>query len=182
MPDNNELYRTRRLIARRLDRDDVDSMHAVYGNAAAMRWVDDGSPLDRGGCARWIDITLNNYARRGYGMVALVERNRGRVVGFCGIVHPGGQAEPEIKYALLESRWGQGFATEAVIGMLDFAANHLGLASMMATTAPENRASHRVLEKAGMIRAELRQEDDGTLTQVFRWRAPTGSGEAPSLD
>ena len=173
-----ELYRTGRLLVRRLHHGDVDDLHAVYGNAATMRWVGDGEPLDRDGCAHWIDVTHNNYARRGYGMSALVDAASGGVVGFCGIVHPGGQAEPEIKYALRQDCWGQGYATEAVIGMLDYAARSLGLTAIMATTAPENTASHRVLEKAGMVRAELVHEDDGSQTQVFRWRHTT-SERAP---
>ena len=47
-----------------------------------------------------------NYAKRGYGMFALEEKATGRVVGYCGIVHPGGQPEPEVKYALRRSHWG----------------------------------------------------------------------------
>jgi hypothetical protein len=31
-------------------------MHAVYGDASAMRWVGDGEPLERERCARWIDV------------------------------------------------------------------------------------------------------------------------------
>ena len=40
---------------------------------------------------------------------------------------------------------------------------------VIATTAPENEPSQRVLLKAGMQRAALRANDDGTFTQLFVW-------------
>jgi ribosomal-protein-alanine N-acetyltransferase len=165
------IYHTEHLLVRHITDEDVAAMHAVYGDAEAMRWVDDGQPLDREGCQRWIEVTKENYATRGYGMAALVLKQSGSVVGFCGIVHPGGQLEPEIKYALLQEYWGQGLATEAVEGMLAHAARHLGLQKVIATTAPENEASHRVLLKVGMSHLETTPQEDGSLTMTFVWQA-----------
>lgn len=165
------MFETARLRVRHLTDDDVAELSAVYGDAEAMRWVGDGQALTRAQCEEWLQVTRRNYARRGYGMSALVERSTGRVIGFCGLVHPGGQAEAEIKYALRRDAWGQGFASEAAAGMMAHAASALGLHEVIATTAPENLASHRVLLKAGLQRAELRDNDDGSQTQVFRWQA-----------
>ncbi|WP_425457840.1 GNAT family N-acetyltransferase [Arenimonas fontis] len=103
-----------------------------------------GEPLDRPGCEYWVEVTRRNYASRGYGMLALVERSSGTVVGFCGLVHPAGQAEPEIKCALRRDCWGKGFATEAATGLLGYA-RQLGLSDVIASTDPRNEASHRVL-------------------------------------
>lgn len=165
------IYETERLLVRHLNETDVDAMHAVYGDAMAMQWVDDGRLLDRDGCLRWIAVTKENRATRGYGMSALVLKESGAVVGFCGIVHPGGQSEPEIKYALLRDYWGQGLATEAVEGMLAYAAKHLGLRRVIATTAPENEPSHRVLLKVGMLHLETIRNVDGSPTKTFVWLA-----------
>jgi RimJ/RimL family protein N-acetyltransferase len=82
-------------------------------------------------------------------MLAMVQRESGAVVGFAGLVPPGGQPEAEIKYALHRSHWGKGFATEAAAALLAYGASQFGLAENIATTAPENKASHRVLLKAG---------------------------------
>lgn len=169
MNEPKAIYQTERLLVRRITDEDVDAMHAVYGDAGAMRWVDDGRPLDREGCQGWIEVTKENYATRGYGMSALVLKQSGSVVGFCGIVHPGSQLEPEIKYALSREYWGQGLASEAVEGMLAYAAKHLGLRRVIATTAPENEASHRVLLKVGMSHAETTRNEDGSYTKTFVW-------------
>ena len=44
---------------------------------------------------------------------------------------------------------------------------------MIATTAPENIASHRVLVNAGMVKGEFRNNEDGSYTQVFEYTAPS---------
>lgn len=55
--------------------------------------------------------------------------------------------------------------------MIKFGAEKLGLTEIIATTALENIASHRVLLKAGMCETEVRAEVDGFCTKVFRWEA-----------
>ncbi len=155
------LFTTERLLVRQIDHADIDDMFAVYGDAESMRWVGDGVPLPRDGCAHWVDVTRTNYEKRGYGMSALVLKTTGEVVGFCGLVHPGGQAEPEIKYALKRAFFGQGFASEAVIGMLRYGRETLGLRHIIATVAPENTVSLRVLQKAGMV--EVSRSADSVL-------------------
>lgn len=172
VPMNEVVFRTPRLIARRITSNDVEALLAVYGDADAMRWVGDGRPITRDECIQWVEVTKANYARRGYGMVALAESMTDALVGFIGLVHPGNQAEAEVKYALLRSCWGRGLATEAVIGILDYGRREHRLSRVIATTAPDNVASHRVLVKAGMERAELRANSDGTSTQVFVWHSP----------
>lgn len=169
--DGAVVFTTARLVGRRWVPADVDAVQAVYGDADAMRWVGDGEPITRSDSERWMEVTANNYRTRGYGMFALVDRTGGDVVGFCGLVHPGGQVEAEVKYALRRSHWGLGLATEAVVALLAYGASVHGLRQVIATTAPENEASHRVLLKAGLRKAELRDNDDGSQTQVFRWEA-----------
>ena len=145
---------------------------AVYGDADAMRYVGDGTPLSEGDADRWLDVTARNYARRGYGMFALEDRATGQLVGFAGLVHPGDQAEAEVKYALARAWWGRGLATEAVRHLLEGAATRYGLYDVIATVAPAHAASQRVLAKAGLTRRADRVHEDGTRTAVFGCRLP----------
>ena len=170
-PEGQVIFETPRLIGRHLVASDADDMLAVYGDAGAMRWVGDGEPLDRDRCVRWIDVTHRNYESRGYGMTALIDRATRDIVGFCGLVHPNGQVEAELKYALRRAYWGRGLATEGANGMLAYAASVLGLDHVIATAAPEHLVSHRVLMKAGLQRGPVRRNEDGSLTQLFAWRA-----------
>ncbi|MCA9278670.1 MAG: GNAT family N-acetyltransferase [Phycisphaeraceae bacterium] len=164
-------FSTERLIVRHLHTRDVDAMHAVYSDIDAMRWVDDGSPLDRETCVKWIAKTHENYERYGYGMCAIVLKDRtdtNEPIGFIGLVHPHGQALPELKYALRAAHWGKGLATEAARGMLEYGHRTLGLPEIIATIAPENAQSIRVVTKAGMTESSPRIEADGTRTLVYK--------------
>lgn len=164
------LFETERLRARLLTPADADALHAVYGDADAMRWVGDGQPLDLATCQRWIGVSQRNYARRGYGMSALELRSTGAVVGFCGIVHPGDQPHAELKYAFVRAQWGQGLATEVAQAMLAYGARAHRLYEIIATAAPDNAASRRVLAKAGMQHVDSHRYDDGSSTELYLWR------------
>ncbi|QDU68728.1 GNAT family N-acetyltransferase [Engelhardtia mirabilis] len=170
-----ELFTTQRLIVRELDFDDEESLFAVYSDPEAMRWVDDGQPIPRGDCTRWIEVTRRNYATRGYGMSAVVLAESGEVVGYCGLVHPGGQEEAEVKYAFLRAHWGAGLATETVTAMIEWGRERFGLRRVIATLSPENLASKRVLEKSGLASIEVRRDEDGSEVLVMAWEASTGA-------
>ncbi|MBB4125761.1 RimJ/RimL family protein N-acetyltransferase [Xanthomonas translucens] len=180
-----ELFRTARLIGRHLRLSDVDALFAVYGDAGAMRWVGDGEPLTHAQCVEWVAVSERNYRTRGYGMSALEDHADGETIGFCGLVHPGGQAEAELKYALRREYWGRGLATEAARAMLTHARDGLGLRHVIATAYPQNLASLRVLRKAGMQPAPPRIEADGTRICCFAWHtdalpaAEAARGAAP---
>lgn len=168
------LFTTPRLLARRWRDSDYDRLLAVYGDEDAMRWVGDGSPLTPEDAVRWLEVTRTNYSARGYGMFALESSATGEIIGFMGIVHSGGQTEAEVKYALAREYWGLGLATEALRAMPEYGERVHGLTCMIATTAPANTASHRVLLKSGFIHRELRDNADGSVTRVFEWHVSAG--------
>lgn len=163
------LFETPNLQIRKLVPADFEDMYSVYSDPLAMRWVDDGQPIGRSECQDWIGVTQRNYLDRGYGMSVIVESATGCVVGFCGLVHPRGQEVAEIKYALKQNYWGRGYATEAATAMLVYGRNVLGLNQIIATIAPENIASQRVLEKAGMHIVGDTRDVDGTVTRRLAW-------------
>lgn len=166
------VFETERCAIRRWRDTDLPDLMAVYGDADAMRWVGDGQPITESGCREWLAVTRRNYEKRGYGMFAVEFKTEAGVIGFCGIVHPGGQEAAEVKYAYLRRFWGQGIATEVLRGLIDYGDRAHGITRLIATTAPENCASHAVLSKAGMIRGALRRNEDGTDTQLFEYEAP----------
>lgn len=174
------LYTTPRLEVHSVADGDEEAFLAVYGDADAMRWVDDGRPITPDECAQWVRVTRANYIERGYGMSRLEltgSPDGAQLVGFCGLVHPNDQAEVEVKYALLRQHWGRGLATEALGGMLKYGERAFEIREVIATSAPENRASHRVLEKNGFVPLEIRIGEVGDRTQVHRWRTPRRAPE-----
>ena len=170
-----QVFKSERLLCRRWLPEDFESLFAVYSDPEAMRYVGDGEPITQSACQEWFKVTESNYAKRGYGMFTLLERESGLVVGFAGLVHPGDQTEPEIKYALRRSHWGRGLASELVPQLLVYGARSHAMRRVMATVAPGNLASQRVLAKAGMSLHRHRTNTDGSTTLVFEWLAQSAA-------
>ncbi|RIH90429.1 Acetyltransferase (GNAT) domain protein [Calidithermus terrae] len=143
---------TRRLLLRRLEPRDAPALLAVFGDPEAMRFSDHGV-RDLPWVEGWLAGCLESYRQRGFGPYAVVERESGEVVGYCGLTHHpdlGGRPEVALGYRLARSRWGRGYASEAVAALLAYAIHTLRLRRVVAQIDPHNPASVRVAEKAGM--------------------------------
>lgn len=161
------LFSTARLVARRLVIDDVPAMLAIYGDLETVRYVGDSKPITEEECVAWISVTDKNFEKRGYGMVGFEELATGQIIGCGGIVHPGQQVEPEVKYAFRRDKWGQGFATEAVPALIAHARKEWNVRDLIATVDPENQVSQHLLTKMGFRHVDDRIDEDGFATQVW---------------
>lgn len=74
--------------------------------------------------------------------------------------------EMEVGYSVSYVNWGKGFATEALMGLLDYTRNLFAPPLIVAFTDPENFASQRVLQKSGFVKngTEFIYEHD-----LIRW-------------
>ena len=79
--------------------------------------------------------------------VFLVTRN-GTIMGACGVAVADPNA-PELGYWLGVPYWGQGFVTEALHAVIDFAFSEFEHSALHAGARVTNPASRRVLEKCG---------------------------------
>jgi RimJ/RimL family protein N-acetyltransferase len=79
--------------------------------------------------------------------VFLIVRN-GTIMGACGVAVADPNA-PELGYWLGVPHWGQGFATEALHAVIDFAFSEFEHTALHAGARVTNPASRRVLEKCG---------------------------------
>ncbi len=111
------------------------------------------------------------------GMFTIVgnEEDHAAIV-FCGVVHPGGQPTPEIKYAFRRDARGRRLANEVVRALLAHGFDTLGLERIIATVDPENTPSVRVLEATGMRLDGIVTHEDGERTATYALdRARSGS-------
>jgi RimJ/RimL family protein N-acetyltransferase len=69
------------------------------------------------------------------------------IIGACGVVTL--EDAPEVGYWLGAPYWGQGYATEALHAVIDYAFTDLGHEALHAGARVTNPASRRVLEKCG---------------------------------
>ncbi|MEZ5564632.1 MAG: GNAT family N-acetyltransferase [Gammaproteobacteria bacterium] len=163
---------TRRLIVRQFATEDAAALHLVCGDRRTMRLVGDGYVLSRDRCAQWINESLIDYATAGYGAWAVSLADDPAIVGYCGIVAAPRRRDPEIIYALRPLWWGQGLASELVRALIEHGFATCGLRRLVATIRPENHASVRVVEKAGMHCAGEELAAEGILMLVYALDAP----------
>ena len=83
--------------------------------------------------------------------LAITRKSDGQFMGCIGLIRAAEASDAELGYWLGRDFWGQGYATEAVRLIADFAFNRLGLAQVSASAVPTNAASHQVLEKNGLV-------------------------------
>ena len=87
----------------------------------------------------------------------IVETKDGSKVGFINH-RPAGKAQ-ELGYAILPSERGKGYGAEATLIMVDYLFLTIDIVRIQAHTGAGNKASQRVLEKAGFKR-------EGTIRKV----------------
>lgn len=162
------LFETPRLFVRHLNPDDIESMYSIFNNPAVTKWMGDGTTLSRALCEKWINVSIRNYATKGFGASAVIEKDSAAMVGCCGIVYDPEQQEPEIIYALHPNAWGKGYASELVPSMLKFGLRQYHLPYILATIHSDNTVSQRIAEKAGMEQNSSEIEPDGSVTLVYK--------------
>jgi RimJ/RimL family protein N-acetyltransferase len=152
MPEEGQVtaIETERLRLRPLRPDDLHDLHDVVFSDPEVTW--DGTVGTLEDTRKSLDSKLRHVEQHGFGMMAVVDRGDGALLGFAGLQHLEGGPEVEIGYYLGRRAWGRGLATELAHVLVDRAFHDLGLDRLVAVVRPENEASKRVLAKAGLHR------------------------------
>jgi len=105
------------------------------------------------------------------GLLAVERKGHRDVIGYCGLIDSGrgSDGEPELAFELLRRVWGQGYATEASLAVLDWARSS-GYQRLWATVWDWNTASRRVLAKVGFTEIERKEVDAFYGTTLFTTR------------
>jgi ribosomal-protein-alanine N-acetyltransferase len=99
-----------------------------------------------------------------YGIWVLIERGSRTIVGDAGFMGPPGADETiELGYSVIPDRRGRGYATEAVIALVEWAFHQPGVSAVVAGCAADNTPSIRLLRRVGFERTD---REDAQL----RWR------------
>jgi RimJ/RimL family protein N-acetyltransferase len=166
------IYETERLQVRHFSIDDLDDFAEINADSVVSKYMGDGEILSRETTAKWIGVCEEKYRTRGYGTSAVFEKSSGAFVGFCGVIRTPENDYDEIIYALSQSYWGQGYATEVAQAMLDYVFAISELDEIYATIHHKNETSLAMMPKLGMTFVEDIQEDDGSITKKYGARRP----------
>src|SRR5512141_209371 len=163
----NIILETKRLILRRQLMSDLDDLYALYCDPKITKYIPD-APRNFEETREELEWFLNGHRRHpDRGLWATTHKEPGKFIGRCGLLpwDIEGQQEVEVAYTIAREYWGQGLATEAAQGILQYGFEKLNLARLVSLIEPENIASQRVAEKIGMTFE--RRVDDREYTPFF---------------
>ena len=167
---------TPQLVLRASTPEDAEALFEIQGDAEAMQHT--YCAPDVAATARYLARYADRCAIDGFGPWTAWLKEPRRIVAWGGLGRDPVAPEwgPEVAYFVHRAFWGRGLATEIVEAALAFGFGPLGLPEIVAFTRPENRASRRVLEKAGFAWArhvpELERDQYLLAADDWRGRAP----------
>ncbi len=164
-----EQLETERLKFRELTMLDASNMLAFFSDDETMRYMPAKRDLD--GVHEWLSLAQESYERHGYGPWALMHKFSKQFLGYCGLylqMDVNGRDEVELLYGILRQHWGQGYATEAALAVLNTARSQFQIKRLISLIEPNNTASIRVAEKTGLTLGSSTSRWERTY-HLFQW-------------
>ncbi|KFE54529.1 GNAT family N-acetyltransferase [Pseudomonas syringae] len=155
---------TARLVLRKPNADDLESLFAIYGDPATNQFNPSGPLRDIGQAQALLHVWLQHWEKKGYGQWAISTCNASqKLIGFGGL---DARMYVDVErlnlgYRFAATAWGKGYATELSEAALRFGFEELGLHEVFAVVRPNHVASIRVLEKIGMQRVDTLNDVPG---------------------
>ncbi|MDR3318586.1 MAG: GNAT family N-acetyltransferase [Clostridiales bacterium] len=162
------IIETPRLILRRLKKSDAPLIFGRWaGDAESTRYMSyytHKSIEDTYAFLRTVD-----YGDPKTFQWAVTEKANGELIGSCGGYFSDDPKVVNVGYILDRSRWGRGYATEALRAMNHYLLMDVGADVIASRHHPDNPASGRVMQKAGMRRDDTERgtiRGDGQLFDI----------------
>ena len=165
-----KILETKRLVLRRLELGDLDSLHTLYSDPEVRRYFPEGT-LTREETRAELEWFLNGHPDHpDLGLWATVHKETDRFIGRCGLLPWRIDERPEVEVAFLLAKgyWGQGLGTEAAQAILDYGFEQLHLSRLICLIDDGNLASIKVAEKIGMTFEKEGTDDKGPFVLYSR--------------
>lgn len=150
LPSPEMKLETERLELRSATPADAPRLLALFSNQEVLRYLPPIPPITLEQAAQAIARRMKMEAELGYAPLIILTKYNGQFIGSGGVVPVKDAPDVEIAYHFLPSAWGKGYATEAATAILEFGFESARLEEIIGLAFPDNVASWRVLEKAGM--------------------------------
>lgn len=141
---------TKRLLLREFQQEDLAMLHDILAHPKVGVWLGKPMGFTFSQSKDLLDRFLQHRREKGYGPWVSIDRESGKMIGYCGLMYTPSLEETELLYTLHPDYWGQGLITEASQVILSRLGKELNLTQVISYTLPHNKASRRVMEKLGM--------------------------------
>lgn len=140
---------TDRLLLRELQPTDAQFFYDLNANPKVIQYTGN-TAFQTVEEAREFLQSYSDYRENGYGRWAVVLKETGRVVGWCGLKLEEETQQTDIGFRFFEEDWGKGYATESAQACLKVGFETFQLKEIVGRAMKANIASIRVLEKLGL--------------------------------
>jgi len=148
------IIETDRLIIREILEEDAQGIYNLDSDERVVKYVGSMVITSMEEAHEIIEFIQKQYSDFGVGRWAIIEKTTGAFIGWCGfkLVENGLNGLREyldLAYRFRYDAWGKGYATEAALACLDYAAKNFPQHPIFAVSEVENESSKRVLGKIG---------------------------------
>ena len=154
---------TERLILREYSTDDFAELYLLLSDPITMSHYP--KPYDELGTKRWIEWCQNSYKTNGFGLWAMILKEKNIFIGDCGlsIQNIDGELLPEIGYHIKKEFWCKGYAKEAAQAVKEWAFKNTNYNTLYSYMTKDNIASYKTAESIGMKRIKEYLDDNEEL-------------------
>ena len=142
------IYQTERLLIRKLNSSDIIPFHEMQGNENVMRFTDGSANSyqeDVADLQRLIDFY--DKPNTNFHVWAVERKEDKAFLGTIALIKDD-EDNDEIGYRFLEKYWNNGYAYEAMMGLIHYC-KKIGLKEIVAEVIVKNKASEHIIKKAG---------------------------------
>jgi len=140
---------TTRLYLRPVAKEDLGALCLLDTDIEVRRFFPEGA-LTPFHIKQEIERFIHEWETLGFGMFSIFEKKNNQLIGRGGFAKLQ-SGEVEMGFLFLKERWGQGFATEVSIALLEWAKIHVPAPRIVAFAPLHHLASLRVIEKSEMV-------------------------------
>jgi len=171
----NEI-KTERLILRPILFEDWQVLSIMYSNPKVMKYIYDGSTFTTEQAKNRARSFSEHWKNHGFGMWLLTKQSNHSVVGYGGFRYfeneqPEFANQIELGYIIDAPFWGCGYASEAVCAFIQAGFHQFNMKRILATILPENIASQKIAEKAG-LKHTFDAKFSGLLHSIYEANKP----------
>ena len=162
------ILETKRLTLRHLVPEDLDALWSLYSNPEITKYIPD-APRSYEEAREEMEWFMHGHPKHPeLGLWATIYKETGEFIGRCGLLPStiDGQKEVEVAYTIVQEFWGQGLATEAAKGIVQYGFENLHLVRLICLIEQENQASIKVAKNIGMSYEKEGRDEKGPF-QIY---------------
>lgn len=143
------ILRTKRLFLEKIKERHLDDLYTLLSNREVQKFFP--STLNRKETEDFYNRIQERYRDDGYCFLAVKRKRDATFLGICGLLKQrvDNELQMEVGYRFLSQFWGNGYATEAVEGCVQYVIDEQLFGSLIILSIPENKPSINVAKRCG---------------------------------